>query len=83
MNVSGYGANQPPVNITSYVVKQSIHNENDVALAIIIFLIRAIIALLPVVVLIILPLGLLVRFVQKRVRRRLAKQSREKLESEG
>lgn len=66
-----------------FSLKSAFRDGFDVALAIIIFLIRAIIALLPVVVLIILPLALLARFVQKRVRRRLAKRSREKLESEG
>jgi len=54
----------------------------DVATTIIFFLIRAVIALLPLLIFIVLPIGLITRFVTKRVRhRRLARQREENIEA--
>jgi hypothetical protein len=67
---------QPPalaiVNATGfwYSVKTAFSDGLDVALGIILFLIRAVIALTPVLILIVLPLALLVRFGLKFGRRR-------------
>jgi len=66
-----------------FSLKSAFSDGFDVALAIILFLIRAIIALLPILVLIVLPLALIAKFAVKRVRRRLADRSKvNNLESE-
>ncbi|MGA9998153.1 MAG: DUF4349 domain-containing protein [Pyrinomonadaceae bacterium] len=67
----------PFVNTTGffYNIKRAFGDGIDVAVAITLFLIRVIIALVPVVLLVFLPLGLLMRFFWRRVRRRrLAKE---------
>jgi hypothetical protein len=60
------------VNATGfwYSVKSAFSDGVEVALAMLLFIIRAVIALLPVAVLIGLPLALIARFVLKRWRRR-------------
>lgn len=55
-----------------YNVRSAFAEGVDVALAIILFLIRAVISLLPILVLIVLPAALIARFVFKRVQRRTA-----------
>src|SRR5262245_22912303 len=66
---------QPPtpiVNTTGfwYNVRSAFTDGVDVALAIILFLIRAVVALLPIALLIGLPLALILKFVVKRLRRK-------------
>src|SRR5215475_8802009 len=66
---------QPPtpiVNTTGfwYNVRSAFTDGVDVALAIILFLIRAVVALLPIAFLIGLPLALILKFVVKRLRRK-------------
>jgi hypothetical protein len=66
---------QPPTQIVNatgfwYSVKSAFSDGVEVALAMLLFIIRAVIALLPVAVLIGLPLALIARFVLKRWRRR-------------
>jgi len=68
---------QPPTQIVNatgfwYSVKTAFSDGVDVAVGIILFFIRAIIALAPVLVLIVLPLGLLARLGIRIVRRRKA-----------
>ncbi|MEP6707544.1 MAG: DUF4349 domain-containing protein, partial [Pyrinomonadaceae bacterium] len=65
---------QPPTQIVNaagfwFSIKSAFSDGFDVAVAIILFLIRAIIALLPILVLIILPVALITKFVVKRVAR--------------
>lgn len=65
---------QPPTQIVNaagfwFSIKSAFSDGFDVALAIILFLIRAIIALLPIVILIILPAALIARFIVRRVLR--------------
>ena len=66
---------QPPVQIVNatgfwYSVRSAFSDGVDVAADIVLFLIRAIVALLPILVLIVLPLALLVKLGMKVVRRR-------------
>ena len=68
---------QPPTQIVNatgfwYSVKTAFSDGVDVAVGIILFFIRAVIALAPVLVLIVLPLGLLARLGIRIVRRRKA-----------
>lgn len=65
---------QPPTQIVKaagfwFSIKSAFMDGFDVAVAIILFLIRAIIALLPILVLIVLPVGLIARFIVRRVLR--------------
>jgi Flp pilus assembly protein TadB len=65
---------QPPTQIVNaagfwYSVRSAFSDGVDVAAAIILFLIRAVIALLPILVLIVLPGALLTKFAVKRARR--------------
>ena len=65
-----------------YSIRSAFADGVDVATTIIFFLIRAVIALLPLLIFIVLPIGLITRFVTKRVRhRRLARQSEENIEA--
>jgi hypothetical protein len=65
-----------------YSIRSAFSDGVDVAAAIVLFLIRFVIAVLPVLIFIVLPIGLITRFVVKRVRRnRLARQSEENLEA--
>lgn len=66
---------QPPTQIVNatgfwYSVRSAFSDGVDVAVGIVLFLIRAIIALLPIVVLIVLPLALLAKITIRVVRRR-------------
>ena len=66
---------QPPTQIVNatgfwYSVRSAFSDGFDVAADIVLFLIRAIVALLPILVLIVLPLALLVKLGLKVVRRR-------------
>jgi Domain of unknown function (DUF4349) len=66
---------QPPTQIVNaagfwYGIKSAFSDGVDAALSVVLFLIRAVIALLPIVLLIFLPLGLLIRFIIRRLRRR-------------
>lgn len=66
---------QPPTQIINatgfwYSVRSAFTDGVDVAAAIVLFLIRAIVALLPVLVLIVLPIALITRFVVRRFGRR-------------
>jgi len=66
---------RPPTQIVNatgfwYSVKSAFSDGVDVALAVVLFLIRAVVALLPIVLLIGLPLALIARFVIRRLRRR-------------
>ena len=68
---------QPPTQIVNatgfwYSVRSAFSDGVDVATGIVLFLIRAIIALLPIIVLIVLPLALLVKLGLRVVRRRRA-----------
>jgi len=71
---------QAPTQIVSasgfwYSVRSAFSDGVDVAAAIVLFLIRAIVALLPVLILIFLPVGLIARLVVRRMRRkRLARE---------
>jgi len=69
------------VNATGfwYSVRSAFAEGVDVALAIILFLIRAVIALLPILVLIVLPAALIARVVVKRARSRPRKQDPEEV----
>ncbi len=71
------------VNATGfwYSVRSAFAEGVDVALAIILFLIRAIIALLPILVLIVLPAALIARVLVKRARRRARKQNPEEVKA--
>lgn len=69
---------QSPTQIVSasgfwYGVRSAFSDGVDAAMAIVLFLIRAIIALLPVLIFIFLPLALIARFVVRRVRRQRRK----------
>jgi hypothetical protein len=65
-----------------YSIRSAFADGVDVATTIIFFLIRAVIALLPLLIFIVLPIGLITRFVTKRVRhRRLARQREENIEA--
>ena len=65
-----------------YSIRSAFSDGVDVAAAIVLFLIRAIIALLPILIFIVLPIALITRFVIKRVRRkRLVRQREEDLEA--
>jgi hypothetical protein len=69
---------QSPTQIVSasgfwYSVKSAFSDGVDVAAAIVLFLIRAVVALVPVVIFIFLPIALIARFVVRRLRRWLAK----------
>src|SRR2546425_3667143 len=66
-----------------YNVKSAFADGVDVAAAIVLFLIRAFIALLPVVVLIVLPIALITKVVIKRFRRRRTETSLEEVEAAG
>ena len=76
---------QPPTQIVNaagfwYGIKSAFSDGVDVAAAIVLFLIRAVIALLPLLIFIVLPIALITRFVIKRVRRqRVAKESDNKI----
>lgn len=64
-----------------YSIRSAFADGVEVATAIIFFLIRAVIAVVPLLILIVLPLALIVRFVSRRVRRqRLARQREEDIE---
>ena len=65
-----------------YSIRSAFSDGVDVAAAIVLFLIRFVIALLPVLIFIVLPIGLITRFVVKRLRRkRLTRQREEDLEA--
>jgi hypothetical protein len=65
-----------------YSIRSAFADGVDVAAAIIFFLIRAVVALLPLLIFIVLPLGLIARLVSRRVRRqRLARQREEDIEA--
>jgi Domain of unknown function (DUF4349) len=65
-----------------YSIRSAFADGVDVAAAIIFFLIRAIIALLPLLILIVLPFGLIARLVSRRIRsQRLARQREEDVEA--
>ena len=66
-----------------YDVRSAFAEGVDVALAIILFLIRAVISLLPILVLIVLPAVLIARIFMKRVRSRPRKQDSEEVKAEG
>jgi len=66
-----------------YNVKSAFAEGVDMALAIILFLIRAVIALLPILVLIVLPAALIGRAVVKRARSRTRKQDTEEVKVTG
>lgn len=73
---------QPPTQIVSaagfwFSVKSAFSDGFDVAVGIILFLVRAVIALLPILVLIVLPLVLISRFLIKRFWRRRAGRAKE------
>jgi hypothetical protein len=80
---------QTPTQIVSavgfwYNVRSAFADGVDVALAIILFLIRAVVALLPILVLIVLPAGLIAKFAVKRARRmRLSRQDAEEVKATG
>lgn len=66
---------QPPTQIVNttgfwYSVRSAFSDGVDTALAVVLFLIRAVVALLPIALLIGLPLGLIGRFFIRRLRRR-------------
>lgn len=71
---------QPPTQIVNaagfwYNIKSAFSDGVDVALQIVLFLIRAVIALLPIIILIFLPIGLITRWLIKlALRRRRARQ---------
>lgn len=56
-----------------YSIRSAFSDGVDVAAAIVLFLIRAVIALLPIFVLIVLPVALITRFVVRRARKRTDK----------
>jgi uncharacterized protein DUF4349 len=65
-----------------YSIRSAFADGVDVAAAIILFLIRAVIALLPLLIFIVLPFGLIARLVSRRIRRqRLARQQEEDIEA--
>jgi Domain of unknown function (DUF4349) len=65
-----------------YSIRSAFSDGVDVAAAIVLFLIRFVIALLPVLIFIVLPIGLITRFVIKRARRkRIATKRDEDLEA--
>jgi hypothetical protein len=65
-----------------YSIRSAFSDGVDVAAAIVLFLIRFVIALLPLLIFIVLPMGLITRFVVKRMRhRRLARQRVDDLEA--
>jgi len=66
-----------------YNVKSAFADGIDVAAAIVLFLIRAFIALLPVLVLIVLPVALITKVVIKRFRRGRTATSTEEVEAAG
>ena len=66
-----------------YNVKSAFADGVDVAAAIVLFLIRAIIALLPVLVLIVLPVALITKVVIMRMRRRRTATSQREVEATG
>jgi hypothetical protein len=66
-----------------YEVRSAFAEGVDVALAIILFLIRAVIALLPILVLIVLPAALIARVIVKRARSRARKQETEEVKVTG
>jgi hypothetical protein len=66
-----------------YEVRSAFAEGVDVALAIILFLIRAVIALLPILVLIVLPVALVARVVVKRARSRARKPDPEEVKVTG
>lgn len=71
---------QPPsqiINATGfwYGVKSAFKDGRDVALGILLFLIRAVVALLPIALFFGLPLALITRFVVRRLRRRPAREA--------
>jgi hypothetical protein len=76
---------QPPTQIVNaagfwYGIKSAFSDGVDVAAAIVLFLIRAVVALLPVLIFIVLPFALIAKFVVKRLRRqRVAKESDNKI----
>jgi hypothetical protein len=78
---------QPPTQIVNaagfwYNVKSAFSDGVDVALAIVLFLIRFVIGLLPIVVFIFLPIGLVARLFIKRLRRKqIAKEPQEDLKA--
>jgi hypothetical protein len=77
---------QPPTQIVNaagfwYNVKSAFSDGVDVALQIVLFLIRAVIALLPIFILIFLPIGLITRWLIKLARRRRARQRKDNVEA--
>ena len=77
---------QTPTHIVNavgfwYNVRSAFAEGVDVALAIILFLIRTVIALLPILVLIVLPAALIARVVVKRAGRRARKQDTEEVKA--
>ena len=82
------GDGQTPTQIVNavgfwYNVKSAFADGVDVAAAIVLFLIRAIIALLPVLVLIVLPVALITKVVIMRMRRRRTMISGQEVEAAG
>ena len=73
---------QSPTQIVSatgfwYSVRSAFTDGVDVAAAIVLFLIRAVVALLPIFIFIVLPIALVARFVIKRMRRKRLARERE------
>ncbi len=65
-----------------YSIRSAFSDGVDVATAIVLFLIRFVIAVLPVLIFIVLPIGLITRFIFKRLRRKhLARKRDENLEA--
>jgi hypothetical protein len=65
---------EPPTQIVNasgfwYSVRSAFSDGVDAASAIVLFMIRVIVALLPIVILLVLPLGLVARLLQRRLRR--------------
>jgi hypothetical protein len=77
---------QPPTQIVNvsgfwYGIRSAFSDGVEVAAAIILFLIRAVIALLPILIFIVLPIALITKLVIKRMRRkRLARKGDDKIE---